>query len=241
MRVEAVIFDWAGTLTPWCDIDILGQWSKTAMAIDPDDADRLGAALHAAERQLMRRCLDDSVSATLEQIFTLAEIPMEHLALDAYLTAWTPYTHIDPQGAEVLAGLKERGIMVGVLSNTTWPRGWHEDIFERDGVLDLIDAAVYSSEIAWTKPHPEAFRSALRALGDIAPQHAVFVGDRLFEDVYGAKAAGMRAVHIPKSTIPVHELGHTDGEPDATVHDLRGLLPLVDEWNAAIARERSGG
>jgi hypothetical protein len=28
-----------------------------------------------------------------------------------------------------------------------WPREWHEDVFRRDGVLDLIDGAVYSSEI----------------------------------------------------------------------------------------------
>jgi len=239
MRVQAVVFDWAGTLTPWYDIDILGQWSKAAAAIDPEDADRLGAALHAAERQLMKRCLDENVSAALEQVFALAEVPMEQSALDAYLTAWTPYTHLDPQGAEVLAGLKQRGIKVGVLSNTTWSRGWHEHIFERDGVLDLIDAAVYSSEIPWTKPHPEAFRSALRALGDIAPHHAVFVGDRLFEDIHGAKAAGMRAVHVPHSTIPTHELGHTDGEPDATVRDLRALLPLVDRWNAAAVNDSS--
>ena len=42
---------------------------------------------------------------------------------------------------------------------------YHEEVFRRDGVLDLIDGAVYSSEIPWTKPHPEAFRAAMAAVG----------------------------------------------------------------------------
>ena len=42
---------------------------------------------------------------------------------------------------------------VGVLSNTMWPRAAHERIFIRDEVFDLIDGAVYSSEIPGVKPH----------------------------------------------------------------------------------------
>lgn len=234
-RVDAVVFDWAGTLTPWFDIDIPGLWKTAAAAVSPERAEALGAALHAAEREVMRKCREEQCSATLEQIFTLAEVPLEQSVMDAYRTAWTPYTYTDRRGRAILAELRARGIKVGVLSNTTWTREWHDGIFERDGVMDLIDAAVYSSELPWTKPHPEAFRTALRVLGDIEPERAVFVGDRLFEDVYGAQAVGMRAVHIPHSNVPVHELGHTNGEPDATVQDLDELLTLVDAWNGHVA------
>ena len=31
-----------------------------------------------------------------------------------------------------------------MLSNTIWTRDYHRGIFERDGVLDLLDADVYS-------------------------------------------------------------------------------------------------
>ncbi len=61
----------------------------------------------------------------------------------------------------LFAGLRERGIRIGVLSNTLWPRAVHEEIFARDDVLALIDGAVYTSEVPWTKPHPEAFLAAL--------------------------------------------------------------------------------
>jgi len=113
-----------------------------------------------------------------------------------------------------------------VLSNTMWPRQWHEDVFRRDGVLDLIDAAVYTSEIDWTKPHPEAFGSVLTALGVTDPGACVFVGDRPYDDVHGAQSAGMRAVLIPNSDVPPFGAA----VPDAIVARLAELRPLIEAW-----------
>ena len=104
-----------------------------------------------------------------------------------------------------------------MLSNTLWTREHHEEVFRRDGVLDLIDGAVYSSEIPWTKPHPEAFRAAMAAVGVDDPARAVFVGDRPYDDVHGAKQVGMRAVLVPHSAIPDDQRGHVEGDPDAVV------------------------
>ena len=120
--------------------------------------------------------------------------------------------------------------MVGVLSNTIWPRAWHRGFFERDGVLDLIDADVYTSEIPWTKPAPEAFGAAVEALGLSDPTRCVYVGDRLFDDIWGARNAGLKSIHIPLSNIPRQQVGHTEGEPDAVVHALSEIATVVAEW-----------
>ena len=69
-------------------------------------------------------------------------------------------------------------------------------------VAHLIDGAVYTSEIAWTKPHPEAFRAAMAAVGVDDPAACVFVGDRPFDDIYGARQLGMRAVLLPPQLLP---------------------------------------
>jgi putative hydrolase of the HAD superfamily len=130
----------------------------------------------------------------------------------------------------LFTALRERGLKIGVLSNTLWPRTEHERVFRRDGVAELIDAEVYTSEIHWTKPHPEAFRAILAALGHIDPHRAVFVGDRLWDDIHGAQQAGLRAVFVPHSEIPELQRGPVDGTPDATVHQLSELLPIVDAW-----------
>jgi putative hydrolase of the HAD superfamily len=234
-EIEAVIFDWGGTLTPWHTVDVHAGWRAAAAAIDPTRADDVAAALLAAEDLVWARARDEHRSATFEEICALAEVVLTEAALAEYHDHWEPHTFIDPEAPDVLIGLRERGIRVGVLSNTIWPREFHERVFARDGVLELFDGAVYSSEIPWTKPHPEAFLAAMDAAGASDPSRCVFVGDRLFDDVYGARNVGMRAIFVPHSDIPPHQIGHSIGEPDATVHSLSELLPLVDRWRAAEA------
>ena len=117
-----------------------------------------------------------------------------------------------------------------MLSNTVWPRAWHEGFFRRDGVHDLIDGAVYTSEVPWTKPSPEAFRAAMDAVGVSDPARCVYVGDRLFDDVWGAQNAGLRAIHVPLSAIPTEQLGHTEGTPDAVVHRLSEIPAVLGSW-----------
>jgi putative hydrolase of the HAD superfamily len=70
----------------------------------------------------------------------------------------------------------------------------------------------------------------MRAVKADDPAHCVFVGDRLFDDIYGAHQAGMRAVLLPHSDIPDVQRGHTDGTPDAVLERLGDLLTLVDDW-----------
>ena len=148
---------------------------------------------------------------------------------------WEPHTYLDPDALEVFEGLHERGIRIGVLSNTIWPAAEHDRIFERDRVLTLLHGRVYSSDIPWTKPHPEAFRAALDAVGVRDPARAVFVGDRIFDDIQGAKAVGMRAVLVPHSDIPPEQTRAVTVEPDAVVRRLRDLLAVVDRWNDAAS------
>ncbi len=133
--------------------------------------------------------------------------------------------------------LRGSGIKVGVLSNTIWPRAWHRGFFERDGVLDLIDGDVYTSEIPWTKPSPHAFRRPWRRSARAIPARCVYVGDRLFDDVWGAQQAGMRAIHIPLSNIPREQVGHTEGEPDAVVQPTgRDRRRRRRRWTASDLR-----
>jgi putative hydrolase of the HAD superfamily len=228
--LRAVIFDWGGTLTPWHNVDVLGGWRAVAAALAPDRAEEVAAALHAAERDSWQRAELEHRSSTIHEVVAAAgvDVPSDALerALDAYLEHWDPHTHTDVAVKGLLAGIRERGLKVGVLSNTHWPRAWHERIFARDGVLDLIDADVYTSEIAWTKPHPEAFHAALSAVG-CAPAEAVFVGDRPYDDVHGAMSVGMRAVLVPHSDVPRYDV-----VPDGVIEQLPDLLPLLDAWLA---------
>lgn len=227
MTVSAVIFDWGGTLTPWHTIDHDELW-RAICAPHCDQAllaDRV-AMLRSAENHLWEISEREQRSATLEELFSRAGVGASEAFIDGYFRAWEPHTLTDPDAAEVMRELRRRGIKIGVLSNTMWPRALHERIFTRDGLLDLIDGAVYSSEIPWTKPHPEAFRAAMAAIGATNPQECVYVGDRPFDDVHGAHAAGLRTVLIPHSDVPAFDAA----VPDATIERLADLIAVIDGW-----------
>jgi putative hydrolase of the HAD superfamily len=229
MAVRAVIFDWGGTLTPWHSVDHEDLWLTVCTAHYPAaEAAAAAAAARAAEMELWRLAESAQQSSTMDTVFARAGFTASAGFLTSYYEAWDPHTFTDPDVPPLLRELRGRGIKIGVLSNTMWPRAAHERIFLRDEILDLIDGAVYSSEIPWVKPHPEAFRAAMAAVGMTDPAECVFVGDRPYDDVHGAKSAGMRAVLVPNSDVPAF----ADAQPDAVISRLADLLEHLDRWSA---------
>jgi len=227
VAVRAVIFDWGGTLTPWHSVDHEELWlSVCARHYPAVEAAAAAAAARAAEMELWQLAANAQQSATLDAVFERAGVTASAGFLASYYEAWDPHTLTDPDAPPLLRELRRRGIKVGVLSNTMWPRAAHERIFIRDEIFDLIDGAVYSSEIPWVKPHPEAFRAAMRAVGVTDPGQCVYVGDRPYDDVHGAKGVGMRAVLVPNSDVPAFDAA----VPDAVITSLAELMPHIDAW-----------
>jgi putative hydrolase of the HAD superfamily len=241
MAIRAVIFDWGGTLTPWHLIDHDALWRGICTPHFPAErAGEVAAAMLAAERDLWQVTERSQQSATLAQVFERAGVSATDEFLASYYRSWDPHTFTDPQVAPLLRRLRERGIKVGVLSNTMWPRSAHERVFVRDQVLGLIDGAVYSSEIPWAKPHREAFRAAMAAVGEHDPAACVFVGDRPYDDIHGAKNAGMRAILVRGSDVPAFDAA----VPDAVIASLAELMPHIDALaaggNGSPARPEAG-
>jgi putative hydrolase of the HAD superfamily len=238
--IEAVIFDWGGTLTPWHTVDVTEQWLAYAREYarnhpdHPDGGKALAESMLEAEKVAWERIRGDGGSATLEELLDAVGITTDHpnhgSAQQAYEEFWEPHTYTHADVVPVFQGLRARGIRVGVLSNTIWSRRYHDGIFERDGVLELIDGSVYSSEISHAKPHPEAFRAAMAAVGAEGPSRCVYVGDRPFEDVHGAQRVGMRAVLVPHSDIPASQQVPVEVTPDGVAHRLLDVLDIVDGW-----------
>jgi putative hydrolase of the HAD superfamily len=229
--IEAVVFDWGGTLTPWHAVDFAAEAQALALAaLDAHPEAHLD--LQVANQRVWAWSREAQRSATLADVFTEAGLTHDESLLTAYREFWDPHTRTDPDVPELFARLRTEGLRIGVLSNTVWPRAWHEEIFRRDGVLELIDGAVYTSEVPWTKPSPEAFRAAARAVAVDDPARCVFVGDRLFDDIWGAAQVGMRTILVPHSDIPPEQVGHALGEPDAVVHRLAEVHDVVRRWRS---------
>ena len=238
-QVEAVIFDWGGTLTPWHHVDLRERWLVYATTYDPSRAEALADALadeEVARWGQMFETSGESGSGALEHMLTVHGVDVHsdehHRALALYLAAWEPNTHTDPDAAPLLKGLRSQGIATAVLSNTMWPRAHHEYVLARDGVLDLFDYLLFTSETANAKPHRSVFSQVANNLG-VPEAHCAFVGDRLFDDILGSQRAGMKGIWIPHSNLPPAQSTDLDVQPDATATRLGDVLQIVQAWNAA--------
>lgn len=82
--------------------------------------------------------------------------------------------------------------LLGVVTSSA--RSEVEPILEKDGVLPLLDTAVYGDQVTRLKPDPEPYRIAIERLG---AQRAL-----VFEDspsgLASARAAGCDVIHVPQ-------------------------------------------
>jgi putative hydrolase of the HAD superfamily len=230
--IDAVLFDWAGTLTPYHDVDVMRAWTAAAEVLAPDRVEEVALALMSAERESWPERRTTLLSTTTEELLrsgslaagVSADAPALAHAAKAFRGEWSPHLAARSDARAVLTALRERALRTGLLSNTHWPREWHEDALALDGLGDLLDVRLYSSELTHMKPHRVVFEALLGAVGTTA-ERAVFVGDRLHDDISGAKAAGMRTVWVRNDRVP-----HHDVVPDATIEVLSELVEVIDRW-----------
>ena len=107
---------------------------------------------------------------------------------------WAQSAHFElyDDALPVLDWLRERGLLIGLLSNSS------RDLNEFVAHHNLrADAVLTSHAHGKTKPHESIFRAMLDLLG-VAPGEALMVGDTVDDDVEGARAVGMRAVLLDR-------------------------------------------
>jgi len=256
MALRGVIFDMGGTLLhysppgqDWEAMERLGAqgvyYYLRELGYDlPHEEDALAGAWLIAHA-LWESINDQDVShltlgyqvRDLARSWGVADLEPEQL--EALATA---YMHgiqaiVSPlEGAvETLEALRERGLRLGLISNTLWEGRFHRSDLDRWGLTPYLEVLVFSADAQAWKPYQAVFQQALKAL-DLAPEDAVYVGDSLYFDVFGAQQAGLRAVWIEQERrdLPLG-LAVT---PDATIHALPELIPLVDRWRGS-APERA--
>ncbi|WP_415950624.1 HAD family hydrolase [Streptomyces sp. KLOTTS4A1] len=122
-----------------------------------------------------------------------------------------------------LSGLRELGVRVVIVGNQTRKAG------EMLRALDLpADLIITSAEWGCSKPSPEFFARVLEVSG-AAPRETVYVGDHPANDLFPAKAAGLRVAHVRRG--PWGFLWGDDPEvraaADWSIDSLTELLSIV--------------
>lgn len=100
-------------------------------------------------------------------------------------------TAVLPDAVETLQKLREKGYLLGVLTN-----GYshiQNKKLDVSGLRPFLDYVMISGDDNIQKPDPEAFRRVALRLG-VHPADCVYVGDNPVNDVQGAQGVGMQAV-----------------------------------------------
>jgi HAD superfamily hydrolase (TIGR01549 family) len=105
------------------------------------------------------------------------------------------------ESAAVLAGLRRRGLRLGVVSD--YPARAKLGAL---GLLEYFEVVVSAQDpgVQRLKPHPAGIHAALELLGSKSNE-ALYVGDRVDVDASSAKAAGVRFVHLSARRGPHNE------------------------------------
>ena len=201
-NIDAVLFDWGGVITvpPGPIVE------KLYRQIDVDQ-DQL-----RLRRKAYRDDDPDSQFARLER---------GELSLEAYLTwsrqdlpgaetIWDPesahflFRHLTvvPEVVERIYQLKERGFLIGLLTNNiaeAWPT-------VNDGlpIDDLFDVVINSAFVGMRKPEQRIYMHALEKLG-VRAEHAVFLDDNRV-NLEAARACGLNVVEVKQPVAALEKL-----------------------------------
>lgn len=207
--VRAVLFDVDGTLLDTTDF-IYGGFDHTLahhgypVPARSSYAPAMGPPLRQGYELLAPGCDADRLCET-------------HRAWQsANLHVSRPYADAEP----VLRALHSAGLRIAAITNRS--RITSVDTIARAGLGRYLDLVLSAEDVTNIKPHPEPLLRALASLG-VAPQDAVMVGDTPV-DIDAGRASGTRTVGV---SYGFHGLALADAAPDALIHDLRELLPLL--------------
>lgn len=100
---------------------------------------------------------------------------------------FTPF----PGAAELLRGLRDRGVKLGMVTNGFSET--HREKLTLLGLAEFFDAVFMPDEVGMLKPDPLLFAHACTALGS-APSRSAMVGDRYDRDIRGAAEAGLYTI-----------------------------------------------
>lgn len=207
---EGVLFDYGRTLvtfTPYPKTGLLQVVRnflpriEEALGVPPPEAEAILAdVLEPLERYVESQSEDevDYVDVYRQSWHSAGmRLPEDllHEILDAEQLVWDRSVLVDPDGARILVWLRDQGVKRGICSNAPFPPAMMRRQMRSNGVDEMVDAIVFSSEVGKRKPSPALYRAALDAIGT-SPERTLFVGDRVREDYEGPRSAGMRAVIV---------------------------------------------
>ncbi len=144
-----------------------------------------------------------------------------------YMAAIQAHVYPLDGATDTLKMLRDNGLRIGLISNTLWPGYAHTDDLDRYALTPYLEHMIFSADAYAWKPHKRVFQLGLDALG-LDASEAVYVGDSLYFDVWGAQQAGLRAIWLEQKYRWLPD--GIEVTPDATIQHLPELVDIISTW-----------
>jgi putative hydrolase of the HAD superfamily len=205
MRVRGVLFDFGYTLFSHAPLaQTIGDCAhRLGAAMSHGQAEELAGRIDAAamtpDELVHPRDLDSAVWAQRWKVlYGIADEVADGLGDAVYASMhdpleWVPYAAT----AQTLRALSQRGISIGIVSNT----GWNvRDAFAVRSLADAVTSFTLSYEVGVVKPDAQIFAHACSGL-QLTNDAVVMIGDDPRSDG-GAVSAGIRTLLLPPALPP---------------------------------------
>lgn len=229
---RALLFDLDDTLYP------IRRFRRSGFAAVARFAARVSSVdEETAFRCLVRTSRGPDAGRELDRLVERFALNVTVPQLVRIVRAHRPTMRLPRATVETLARLRDDGWQLAIVTN-----GIPEIQRTKIGALgleSLVDAVVYAPEhgSGEGKPDREPFVEALRQV-DIDPTSAIFVGDDLIADIFGAARCGLRTIETREWKRKPY--GPASIRPDAIVNTIREvpaaasrLLPAKQARHAA--------
>ncbi|HEY3311261.1 MAG TPA: HAD family hydrolase [Anaerolineales bacterium] len=228
MTIRAIFYDLDGTLR----MNVPSGWhtfsdfaSELGLITSQDDRLRAGRWIHyyfaeSPELQNDRVSFPDNnafwYNFGYRQLTVLGASPGQAADIapkihQRMIEDYRPADLIPDDLVETLKILKERGYILGVLSNRN---DSFESYLAELGLREFFDVVIPAGEAGVYKPNPDVFHFMLEK-ANVTAEESIYVGDNYYADIVGARKAGMSAVLLdiyglfPEPDCPVIE-SHTE-------------------------------
>jgi putative hydrolase of the HAD superfamily len=240
--IEAVIFDFIGTLTNvrGYSLEASRMTSKmklyTAVAnagFKVDSKSFLKAYVQAHEKyriiryeKLVEVTNAVWVSEALNNLGyqTTPDDSRVKTAINIGFEDYLDSLELRPCAKNVLKKLS-RNYKLGLVSNFTYVPVIYAGLRKLD-ISQFFNAILVSHEVGWRKPHPKIFNEALKKLR-VSAHETVYVGDSPLEDIKGAKATGMKTIFVSSQFYTLRNLNESRQKPDMITKDICELSKIL--------------
>ena len=219
-KPKAVLFDAYGTLFDVYSVGLLAE------KLFPGQGAALGVLWRDKQIEYTRLVTTCNEGAHYQPFWELTRAGLRYackrLALDLSPTheerLMNQYRHLSafPENKEVLAALRAKGLVTGILSNGD--PGMLGAAVRSAGLEGLLDHVLSVDSVRKYKTHPDAYALGPRATG-LEPGQIAFVSCNAW-DALAATWYGFRTLWVNRYQLPFEQLGTQPTRTGTSLHDV---------------------